>query len=89
MLGYQSAMSKLLDLGRIILIAFAVLFGLGWLAFFFFLLRRVFLVLSGRSDLRSATLDPKLLFLRRFLIGIFLGALVTGLLCIALAGIQG
>jgi hypothetical protein len=82
-------MSGPLEIGRLVLIGCAVLFGLGWLVSFALFLRRMLAVLSGRSDLRSITLDPKLRFLRRFLFRVWLGALITGLLLIVLAFVLG
>lgn len=73
-------MSTFIEILRYALIGFGGLFALGWLAFFPLLLHRVFAVLFTGLHPRAITLDPKLLFLRKFLFRMWLGALVTGLL---------
>ena len=82
-------MNALVEILRYALIGFAVLFGLGWLAFFPLLMHRVFSVLFAGLSLRAATTDPKLLFLRKFLFRMWLGALITGLLAVIVSLLGG
>ncbi len=81
-------MNILIALFKVLGLAFSALFVLCWLVYVLFMLRFVFLGLSGRIEVRRAAHDPKLVTIRKFMDRAWWSGLLAALLTIVLALIQ-